>query len=124
VDPPVEVPDDLADRVLGGQVLDRRGEPFGFLAQPQRDRQQFVGGHALAAQVVLQPGLGPAAPAGNRLARAGQIVEGTPAGRLGDLLIDPRADAHFPRFSLSHAGFHASGARVSAGRRIWRPVRP
>jgi PPOX class probable F420-dependent enzyme len=64
-------------------------------------------------QVVLQPGVGPA-PAGDRLARAGQVVEGTPFGRLGDLLVDPRGEADFPWFALRHAGFHASA--VCSGR--------
>jgi len=107
---PVEAPDDLADLVLGVQVTDRRGEPFGLLAQPQRDGQQLVGGHALTPQVILQPGLSPAAPAGDRLARPWQVIEGTPVGRLGDLLVDPRDEADLSRFALSHTGVHASAA--------------
>jgi hypothetical protein len=91
--------------LLGPQVLDGRGQPFDLLAQPQRGRQQLVAGHALTAQVVLEPGIGPAPP-GDRLAR-GQIVEGTPLGRLADLLIDPRGEGDFPWFALCHAGFHA-----------------
>jgi hypothetical protein len=83
------------------QVLDRPGEPFGLLAQPQRGGQQLVGRYALAAQVVLQPRVGPAA-AGERLARAGQVIEGTPLGRLADLLVDPRGEADFPWFALCH----------------------
>jgi hypothetical protein len=106
-DPPVEVPDDLADLVLGVQVPGRLGEPFGLLAQPQRGGQQLVGGRALAAQVILQPGVDPA-PAGDGLARPRQVVEGTPVGRLGDLLVDPRGEADLPRFALSHADLHAS----------------
>jgi hypothetical protein len=101
-DPPVEALDHRTDLVLGAQVLDRLGQPLDLLAQPQRGWQQLVAGDALAAQVVLQPGVGPAA-AGDRLARAGQVVEGTPLGRLADLLVDPRGETDFPRFALSHA---------------------
>jgi len=115
----VEAPDDLADLVLGVQVPDRLGEPFGLLAQPQRGGQQVVGGHALTPQEILQPGLGPAAAAGDRLARARQVIEGTLVGRLGDPLVDPRGEADLSRFALSHAGFHASGG---AGQR--RPTNP
>jgi len=112
-DAPVEAADDLADLRLGVQVPDRLGEPLDFLAQPQRSGQHFLGGHALAAQVVLQPGVGPSS-ARDRLARPGQVVEGTPLGRLGDLLVDPRGEGDFPWFALSHAGFHASA--VGSGR--------
>jgi hypothetical protein len=100
-DLPVQALDHLADLLLGPQVLDGRGQPFDLLAQPQRGGQQFVAGHAFAAQVVLQPRVGPAA-AGERLARAGQVIEGTPLSRLADLLVDPRGEADFPWFALCH----------------------
>ena len=34
-----------------------------------------------------------------------QVIEGTPLGRLGDLLVDPRGEADLSRFALSHARF-------------------
>ena len=39
-------------------------------AQPQRGRQQLVAGHALTAQVVLEPGIGPAPAGGAACPRA------------------------------------------------------
>ena len=103
-DPPVETGGDLADLLLAAQVPDRLGQPLDLLAQPQRGRQEFLGGHALAAQIIPQPGLAVvcAWPFGKRLARAGQVIEGAPLRRLVDLLVDPRGEAHLGRFALCH----------------------
>jgi hypothetical protein len=42
-DPAVEVRDHVADLLLGGQVLDRRGQPLDLLAQQERGGQHLVG---------------------------------------------------------------------------------
>ena len=57
------------------------------------------------AQVVPQPGLAVAGlrPAGNRLARTGQAVEGTPLRRLVDLLVNPRGETGLRRLAFGHA---------------------
>ena len=77
--------------LLGAQVMDLCGQPFGFLAQSQRGGQEPLGRHALPAQVVPQPGLAGIrfAPVRERLTGPGQIIEHTSFFRLHDLLINP-----------------------------------
>src|ERR1700689_5099340 len=79
-DPLIELGDDFAYLLLTAQARRRLGEPLYFLAQPQRGGQELFSGHALPAQVLPQPRLGGVlvrGAAGNRLARARQVVEGT-----------------------------------------------
>jgi hypothetical protein len=57
-DPGVELGHGLADLILGAQTERPGAEALGFAAQPQRGRQHLLGGHALPAQLVAQPGLG------------------------------------------------------------------
>jgi hypothetical protein len=103
-DAAVEVRDDGADLLLATQILDRLGQAFNLLAQLERGGQDLVGGHALAAQVIPQPGLGGIGlgPPGQRLARARQIVEGSPLGRLVDLPVDPRGEAEVRWLAFGH----------------------
>jgi hypothetical protein len=103
-DPAVEVRDDVADVLLAGQLLDRRGQLFDLLAQQQRGGQHLVGRHALAAQVVPQPGLGGVlvGPLGQRLTRARQVIEGPPLLGLADLPVDPRGEAEVRWFAFGH----------------------
>jgi hypothetical protein len=115
-DAAVEVGDDGADLLLAAQVLERLGQAFGLLAQLERGGQEIVGGHALAAQVVPQPGLGgiSLSPLGQRLARARQIVEGPPLRRLVDLPVDPRGEAEVRLDSASTVPPEPSSSSMSA----------
>jgi hypothetical protein len=90
-DPPVEFPGHVADLLLGRHAGGGFGQPLDLLAQLQRGGQEFVGRHALPAQVLAQPGLTVVGfpPLGQRLAGARQVVEGSPLLRLADLLVDP-----------------------------------
>lgn len=103
-DPVVELGRDIAYFPLRAQVLDRLRQPFYLLAQSQRRRQQFLGGHAFPAQVIAQPCLGVIRQClfRQRLARAGQVIEGTAllSGRY--LLIDPGGEAHFRWLTFCH----------------------
>ena len=45
-DLPVELRGDLADLLLGVQLVDRPGQPFDLLAQPKRGGQEVIRGHA------------------------------------------------------------------------------
>jgi len=76
-DPVIELARGIACLLLRRQVLDRLGQLLDLLAQPQRGGQQHVGGHALPAQVVPQPGLALVglAPPGERLAGTWQVIE-------------------------------------------------
>jgi hypothetical protein len=103
-DAPVEVRDDVADLLLTAQFLDRGGQLLDLLAQLERGGQERLARHALAAQVVAQPGLGGifVGPFGQRLTRARQVVEGPSLRRLVDLPVDPRGEAELRWLALGH----------------------
>ena len=94
--------DDLADLLLGAQVRYRRGEPFDLLAQPQRDGQELLAGHALAAQVVTQPGL-----PGTRPLPGG----GAACPRRAGCRRRPRSAASLTRWSAHEAKLSSGGLR-------------
>ena len=113
-DSPVEILDGITYLLLRVQVLHIFGQPFDFLTQLQRRRQELLCRHALSAQVVPQPGLAVIrfAPVRDRLTRAGQIIEYTSFLRLNDLLVYPRGEAHPWRLTLCHPDALSSGDRL------------
>jgi hypothetical protein len=110
-DAPVQVRRRLAHLLLGAELPRGLGQPLDLPAQPQRGRQHLLGGHALAAGVVPQPGLpvvtvGRAGAQVQRLAGAREVVEESAPLGLGHLLVDPGGEPHLRRLSLGH---HQSG---------------